>query len=91
MKALGEENGRRLPEPDDGTSEAVFSIEALVWKCVEDVESRDPGRDGRADRQQQPDGWLHRPVTARYPPTGAMARLIPSHKCGHQVKRFERL
>src|SRR4051794_29799658 len=37
------------------------------------------------------DGVLQRPVTARYPPTGAMARLRPSQRCGHQVKRLDRL
>src|SRR3954467_664199 len=37
------------------------------------------------------DGVLQRPVTARYPPTGAMARLRPSQRCGHQVNRFDRL
>src|ERR1041385_6255521 len=36
-------------------------------------------------------GALQRPATAIQPPTGAMARGTPSHRCGHQVKRLERL
>ena len=32
-------------------------------------------------------GSLHRPVTARYPPTGAIARLMPSHRWAHHVNR----
>src|SRR4051812_41847244 len=36
-------------------------------------------------------GSLQRPVTARYPPTGAIARLPPSQRWGHQVNRLERL
>src|SRR5262245_17052398 len=36
-------------------------------------------------------GRLQCPVTARYPPTGAIARLIPSQRWGHQVKRLARL
>src|SRR4051794_34561400 len=36
-------------------------------------------------------GSLQAPVIARYPPTGAMARLTPSQRWGHQVNRFERL
>ena len=36
-------------------------------------------------------GSLQAPVTARYPPTGAMARLTPSQRCGHQVNRLDRL
>ncbi len=33
-------------------------------------------------------GLLHCPAMARYPPTGAMARLIPSQRWGHEVNRL---
>ncbi len=33
-------------------------------------------------------GSLHPPVTARYPPTGAMASEAPSQGCDHVVKRL---
>src|SRR4051812_32219221 len=36
-------------------------------------------------------GSLHRPATARYPPTGAIASPSPSQRWGHQVNRLERL
>ena len=33
-------------------------------------------------------GSLHAPVTARYPPTGAIASPSPSTRCAYRVKRL---
>jgi hypothetical protein len=70
---------------------AQASIEFDVLEGVEHIEAGTPRRDPSASAMSIHHGSLHAPVTARYPPTGAIDMPTPSTRWHQRVKRFVKL